>query len=194
MPPVPLPLRWPRSGRSIRPARPSRWSAVRSTMPGKDGLAQLTVKESLVAGWNGPAIEQMRIDDMPEVTFSTFVISLASSALVHLGEVPNPETGGTETSLPLAKHSIDVLEMLRAKTENGLEEQERQLLESILYELRMTIILSEASSSSRALRLSTPAFSISSMSSTGDQLSRAVSAIIRARDCPPESWVSWVRA
>ena len=78
---------------------------------------------------------------MPEVTFSTFVISLASSALVHLGEVPNPETGGTETSLPLAKHSIDVLEMLRAKTENGLEEQERKLLESILYELRMKFVI-----------------------------------------------------
>ena len=78
---------------------------------------------------------------MPEVTFSTFIISLASSALVHLGEVPNPETGGTETSLPLAKHSIDVLEMLRAKTENGLEEQERKLLESILYELRMKFVI-----------------------------------------------------
>ena len=78
---------------------------------------------------------------MPEVTFSTFIISLASSALVHLGEVPNPETGGTETNLPLAKHSIDVLEMLRAKTENGLEEQERNLLESILYELRMKFVM-----------------------------------------------------
>ena len=55
---------------------------------------------------------------MPEVTFSTFVISLASSALVQLGEVPNPETGQTETDLPLARHSIDVLEMLRRKTEN----------------------------------------------------------------------------
>ena len=78
---------------------------------------------------------------MPEVTFSTFIISLASSALVHLGEVRNPETGGTVTSLPLAKHSIDVLEMLRAKTENGLEEQERKLLESILYELRMKFVM-----------------------------------------------------
>ena len=78
---------------------------------------------------------------MPEVTFSTFIISLASSALVHLGEVPNPETGGTEINLPLAKHSIDVLEMLRAKTENGLEEQERKLLESILYELRMKFVI-----------------------------------------------------
>ena len=61
---------------------------------------------------------------MPEVTFSTFVLSLASSALVHLGEVPNPETGQTGFDPDLSKHSIDILEMLRAKTENGLDEQE----------------------------------------------------------------------
>ena len=78
---------------------------------------------------------------MPEVTFSTFILSLASSALVHLGEVPSPDTGATEANLPLAKHSIDVLEMLRAKTENGLEEQEQKLLESILYELRMKFVI-----------------------------------------------------
>ena len=78
---------------------------------------------------------------MPEVTFSTFILSLASSALVHLGEVPNPETGQTEASLPLAKHSIDVLEMLRAKTEKCLDAQESQLLTSILYELRMKFVM-----------------------------------------------------
>ena len=78
---------------------------------------------------------------MPEVTFSTFVISLASSALVQLGEVPNPETGQTETDLPLARLSIDVLEMLRRKTEKCLDEQESKLLESLLYELRMKFVI-----------------------------------------------------
>ena len=78
---------------------------------------------------------------MPEVTFSTFILSLASSALVHLGEVPNPETGSTETSLHLAKHSIDVLEMLHMKTERCLDDQERKLLESILFELRMKFVI-----------------------------------------------------
>ena len=70
---------------------------------------------------------------MPEVTFSTFILSLASSALVHLGEVPSPDTGATEVDLPLAKHSIDVLEMLHDKTQNNLDDQERNLLEGILY-------------------------------------------------------------
>ncbi len=78
---------------------------------------------------------------MPEVTFSTFVLSLASSALVHLGEVPNPETGQTGFDPDLSKHSIDILEMLRAKTENGLDEQEAKLLTGILYELRMKFVM-----------------------------------------------------
>ena len=46
---------------------------------------------------------------MPQVTFSTFILSLASSALVQLGEVPNPESGATEQDLVIAKHTIDIL-------------------------------------------------------------------------------------
>lgn len=78
---------------------------------------------------------------MPEVTFSTFIISLASSALVQLGEVPNPETGTTSTDPCMARHSIDILEMLRQKTSNNLDRQESQLLDSILYELRMKYVI-----------------------------------------------------
>lgn len=78
---------------------------------------------------------------MPEVTFSTFIISLASSALVQLGEVPNPETGATGTDPCMARHSIDILEMLRQKTLNNLDQQESRLLESILYELRMKYVI-----------------------------------------------------
>lgn len=78
---------------------------------------------------------------MPEVTFSTFILSLASSALLHMGEVPDPDSGRLQVSLPLAKHTIDVLEMLRCKTEKGLEPQERTMLESILYELRLKYVM-----------------------------------------------------
>ncbi|WP_029898045.1 DUF1844 domain-containing protein [Desulfohalovibrio reitneri] len=74
---------------------------------------------------------------MPEVTFSTFVLSLASSCLVHLGEVPEPSTGATEENLPLAKHTIDVLAMLKEKTDGCLEDDERKLLDDLLYEMRM---------------------------------------------------------
>lgn len=77
----------------------------------------------------------------PEVTFSTFIISLASSALVALGEVPDPETGRKSCNLNFARHNIDVLEMLRQKTSGGLEENEASLLENILCELRLKYVI-----------------------------------------------------
>lgn len=78
---------------------------------------------------------------MPQATFSTFVLSLASSALMQLGEVPNPETGQMEESLPMARHTIDVLDMLREKTRQNLDDEERRLLEGVLYEVRMKYVL-----------------------------------------------------
>lgn len=77
---------------------------------------------------------------LPEVTFSTFVLSLASSALVHLGEVPNPETGSTSRNEALARNAIDVLTMLDDKTRNGLTPEESKLMRDVLYELRMKFV------------------------------------------------------
>ena len=77
---------------------------------------------------------------LPEVTFSTFVLSLASSALVHLGEVPNPDTGGTTRNEALARNAIDVLTMLDDKTRNGLTSEESKLMRDVLYELRMKFV------------------------------------------------------
>lgn len=77
---------------------------------------------------------------MPEVTFSTFVLSLASSAMVQLGEVPNPETGKLEKHPELARHSIDILNMLEDKITNGLTEKESRLLRDVLFELRMKYV------------------------------------------------------
>lgn len=78
---------------------------------------------------------------LPEVTFSTFVLSLASSALVQLGEVPDPETGSTGENPSLARHTIDVLTMLEDKTSNGLTPDEARLLQGMLYELRMKFVV-----------------------------------------------------
>ena len=77
---------------------------------------------------------------LPEVTFSTFVLSLASSALVHLGEVPNPETGRTVRDEALARNAIDLLTMLDDKTRNGLTPEESKLMRDVLYELRMKFV------------------------------------------------------
>lgn len=89
----------------------------------------------------GSASGQATGSPLPEVTFSTFIISLASAALVGLGEVPDPATGRVTRDLLLARHNIDVLEMLRQKTEGALDEQERGLLEHTLCELRFKYVI-----------------------------------------------------
>ena len=78
---------------------------------------------------------------LPKVTFSAFVMSLASAALVQLGEVPDPESGRTGVDLGMARHNIDVLEMLLQKCQGNLNAEEKSLLESILYELRLKYVL-----------------------------------------------------
>lgn len=78
---------------------------------------------------------------LPKPTFSTFILSMGSSALVQLGEVPNPETGETEKNIKLAKHTIDMLTMLDEKIKGGLDEDETRLMEGLLYELRMKYVM-----------------------------------------------------
>lgn len=77
----------------------------------------------------------------PQVTFSTFILSLSSSALVHLGEVPDPDTGQTLENLPLAKHTVDIIAMLKEKTQSCLDADESKLIDGILYELRMKYVM-----------------------------------------------------
>jgi hypothetical protein len=78
--------------------------------------------------------------EQPALNFSTFVLSLATSAQVHLGAVPNPMTGKAEPNLPFAKETIDLIGMLEEKTRGNLTEDERRLLEHVLYDLRMMYI------------------------------------------------------
>ena len=78
---------------------------------------------------------------LPKPTFSTFVLSLASSALMQLGEVPDPATGGINPNIPMAKHTIDLLSMLQEKVEKGVDADEKRLIEGLLYELRMKYVL-----------------------------------------------------
>jgi hypothetical protein len=77
---------------------------------------------------------------LPKVDFTTFVFSLASAAMVHLGETPEPESGRTVLELPLAKHSIDTLAMLEEKTRGNLTDAESRQLAAILAHLRMLYV------------------------------------------------------
>ena len=77
---------------------------------------------------------------LPEINFASFIISLSSSALFHFGEIPDPATNQKERNLPLAKQTIDILGLLKEKTAGNLDREENQLLESLLYDLRMRYV------------------------------------------------------
>jgi hypothetical protein len=75
--------------------------------------------------------------DLPGIDFSTLVLSLATSAMVHMGTVPDPQGAAVEKNLALAHQTIDTLEMLQTKTRGNLSDEESKLLQTVLYELRM---------------------------------------------------------
>ena len=77
---------------------------------------------------------------MPEVSFTSFVLSLNTTALFHLGELAHPETGERKVDLELVKHTIDTLVLLRDKTVGNLDSTENELLSHILYDLKMRFV------------------------------------------------------
>ncbi len=75
------------------------------------------------------------------LSFAAFVLSLAHTAAVHFGDVPDPVSGQTAAAnLPAAQQMIDILALLEQKTRGNLSAEERQLLEQILYELRLRFV------------------------------------------------------
>ena len=77
---------------------------------------------------------------LPEINFPTFIFSLNSSALVHLGVIEDPATNQKTKNLPMAKQTIDILGMLEEKTKGNLSEDEANMLKTMLYELRMLYV------------------------------------------------------
>ena len=83
--------------------------------------------------------------DLPEdpetpIDFATFILSLSSTAAYHLGLAPHPEEGSTYRNIPMARQTIDILCILKEKTEGNLAESEQSLLSEILYNLRMAFV------------------------------------------------------
>lgn len=77
---------------------------------------------------------------MPEVTFSTFIMSLNTSALYHLGEIKDPQTGQTNVDFDLARHAIDTLVMLQQKTKGNLSRDEEEMLKNIVYDVKIRFV------------------------------------------------------
>jgi hypothetical protein len=81
-----------------------------------------------------------RSDVFSELGFSTFILSLSTSALVHLAELPDPISNEKKVNLPLAKQTIAIVEMLQKKTKGNLTEEEDQLIGDLLYDLRLKYV------------------------------------------------------
>ena len=75
-----------------------------------------------------------------DINFSAFIISLSTQALAHLGEIPNPIDRQTAVDLGAAKQLIDILGMLRDKTKGNLDKPETDLLDGLLYDLRIRYV------------------------------------------------------
>lgn len=74
------------------------------------------------------------------ISFSTFILGLASTTLIHLGEAPDPETGQRSPNLELARQSLDLLELLERKTKGNLTQDEQRLFQSLLTDLRLKFV------------------------------------------------------
>jgi len=75
-------------------------------------------------------------ESLSPMDFSTFILSLASSAMVNLGIVENEEAP-TQPDLPAARQLIDMIGVLEEKTRGNLTESEEKLIKSLLYDLRV---------------------------------------------------------
>lgn len=84
--------------------------------------------------------DEDREQNYPSVNFTNFVLSLSTSALFHFGDFPESEGGTPQKNLPAAKQTIDILDMLNEKTKGNLDKNESDLIQGVLYELKMRYV------------------------------------------------------
>ena len=80
------------------------------------------------------------MDDKASVNFNALVMSMASAALVGMGLAPHPQTKKTSKNLDTARLNIDLLNMLKAKTQNNLTNEEQKFLDSVLHDVRLKYV------------------------------------------------------
>lgn len=96
-------------------------------------------KESVKAEGSPQKVAEEPAAAMP-VTFSAFVLSLATSALMHLGQGGTPQGGTSSVALPLARQVIDLISLLEEKTKGNLTEDEGEMLSQTLFALRIKFV------------------------------------------------------
>lgn len=86
--------------------------------------------------------------DRPQISFVAFIYSLASNAAVHFGDLPDPLTDQRRPAdLDAAAQLIEIIAMLEQKTRGNLSAEERQMIDQVLFELRMRFVEAKKSQS-----------------------------------------------
>ncbi|MBN1662692.1 MAG: DUF1844 domain-containing protein [Deltaproteobacteria bacterium] len=104
------------------------------------------MKEKRQVFTKGEPREKERVEEpahdgnYPPVNFANFVLSLSTTAMYHFGDFPDPESNKAEINLPAAKQTIDIIGMIKEKTAGNLDDNEKNLIEGILYELRLRYV------------------------------------------------------
>lgn len=119
-----------------------RFSETGDVRPGHQEEATPPAAETVApAAFAAPAAEPVHEHhSFMELNFSTFLLSLTTQALAHLGEIPDPVTQQVHVDLGAAKQMIDILGMLKEKTKGNLDVAESELLENALYDLRLRYV------------------------------------------------------
>ena len=89
---------------------------------------------------NGQNQKQDEKFDYPPINFTNFILSLSTSVLFHFGDFPDPATGSMQKNLSAAKQTIDIIDMINEKTKGNLNEQENNLIQGVLYELKLRYV------------------------------------------------------
>lgn len=102
--------------------------------------AKTTSKEDGAKSSPPSSDQAEQVHTMPPVNFSTFLLSLSSAAMMYFGDIADPVSQQKTKNLALAKQHIDILALLQEKTKGNLTAEEENLLEELLYNLRMRYI------------------------------------------------------
>jgi len=93
---------------------------------------------------NSAQASKLQVEEKPAepqaIDFISFVFSLSTSALVQLGLIPDPQTNQTAKNIEQAKQTIDILGMMQEKTKGNLTDEEKQLMDNSLAELRLKYV------------------------------------------------------
>ena len=101
---------------------------------------KITTDEAQAAEEPAETFEDGEQFQLPQINFSTFVVSLNASAFVHLGMMDDPGSGKKIKNLAMAKQTIDIMSMLQEKTIGNLSVDEENMLKSILYDLKINYV------------------------------------------------------